>query len=117
MTDLAALFHTHLAERQRAAEEALAAAGFDALVISSGQPHTYFADDQDAPFHSTPHFTHWCPMGGPHHVLLVRPGHRPRLIRYAPEDEALVRSVVGDAVVVRDVASAWRIRRAGNCEQ
>ncbi|WP_306589661.1 Xaa-Pro dipeptidase [Geothrix sp. 21YS21S-4] len=86
MTDLAALFHAHLAERQRTAEEALAATGFDALVISSGQAHTYFADDQDAPFHATPHFIHWCPMAGPHHVLLVRPGHRPRLIRYAPED-------------------------------
>jgi chromosome segregation protein len=35
------------------------------------------------------------------------------LVRYAPEDEALVRSVVGDAVVVRDVAGAWRLRRSG----
>jgi chromosome segregation protein len=35
------------------------------------------------------------------------------VVRYAPEDEALVRAVVGDALVVRDVATAWRLRRAG----
>ncbi|WP_243288171.1 Xaa-Pro dipeptidase [Geothrix terrae] len=86
MTDLSSLFHAHIAERQRTAAEALAETGFDALVISSGQVYTHFADDQDAPFHPTPHFAHWCPMAGPHHVLVVRPGQRPRLIRYAPED-------------------------------
>ena len=84
--DLASLFQAHLGERQRSAEEALARTGFDALVISSGEVHTYFADDQDAPFHPTPHFAHWCPMEGPHHLLVVRPGKTPRLIRYAPED-------------------------------
>ena len=84
--DLSPLFHVHLAERQRTAEEALSRTGFEAVVISSGEVHTYFADDQDAPFHPTPHFAHWCPMEGPHHVLVVRPGKRPRLIRYAPED-------------------------------
>jgi len=86
MTDLAALFHTHAADRQRTTAEALAQTGFEALVISSGQVYTHFADDQDAPFHSTPHFAHWCPMAGPHHVLVVRPNQRPRLIRFAPED-------------------------------
>jgi chromosome segregation protein len=35
------------------------------------------------------------------------------VVRYAPEDEALVRAVVGDALVVRDVAAGWRLRRAG----
>ena len=86
MTDLTALFRTHLAERQRTTDEALAKTGFDALVISSGKIYTHFADDQDAPFHPTPHFAHWCPVSGPHHVLVVRPGRRPWLIRFAPED-------------------------------
>jgi Xaa-Pro dipeptidase len=86
MADLTALFHDHLLVRQRTTAEALAQTGFDTLVISSGQVYTHFADDQDAPFHPTPHFAHWCPMEGPHHVLVIRPGHRPRLIRYAPED-------------------------------
>ncbi len=34
-------------------------------------------------------------------------------LRFAPEDEALVRSLVGDAVVVRDLAAARRLRAAG----
>lgn len=34
-------------------------------------------------------------------------------LRYAPEDEALVRVVVGDAIVVEDVAAALRVRSLG----
>ena len=34
-------------------------------------------------------------------------------LRFAPEDEALVRSLVGDALVVRDLASARRLRAEG----
>jgi Xaa-Pro dipeptidase len=83
---LARLFREHVAERQRKAEGALSAAGFDRLVLSSGKPHTYFADDADAPFHSVAHFAHWCPIEGPHHVLSIVPGKKPLLIRHAPED-------------------------------
>lgn len=86
MTDLATLFQAHLADRQRTVAESLAQTGHEALVISSGKVYTHFADDQDAPFKPTPHFAHWCPMAGPHHLLIIRPGQRPRLIRYAPED-------------------------------
>ncbi len=86
MTDLSARFHLHIADRQRTTAEALTQTGFDALVISSGRVYTHFADDQDAPFHPTPHFAHWCPLAGPHHALILRPGQRPHLIRYAPED-------------------------------
>jgi Xaa-Pro dipeptidase len=55
-------------------------------VISSGTPFTFFADDRDAPFEPTPHFAHWCPLTGPHHLLHVIPGRRPRVVRHAPED-------------------------------
>jgi Xaa-Pro dipeptidase len=96
MTDLAALFHAHLDARQRTTAEALAQTGYDALVISSGKVYTHFADDQDAPFHPTPHFAHWCPLAGPHHLLVVRPGRRPRLIRYAPEDFWYEQAPLGD---------------------
>jgi chromosome segregation protein len=34
-------------------------------------------------------------------------------IRFAPEDEALVRALVGDALVVRDIVSARALREAG----
>jgi chromosome segregation protein len=35
-------------------------------------------------------------------------------LRYAPEDEGLVRALVGDAVVVRDLPAALRLRAAGS---
>jgi chromosome segregation protein len=34
-------------------------------------------------------------------------------LRFAPEDESLVRAMVGDALVVRDLAAALRLRQAG----
>jgi Xaa-Pro dipeptidase len=83
---LAELFLDHLEVRLAYAEKALAAHGFDCLVISSGTPFTYFADDQDAPFNTVPHFRHYCPLTGPHHVLKLQPGRKPLLVRYAPED-------------------------------
>ena len=83
---LTAPFLDHLRVRLDYAEQAMAAHGFDALVISSGQPMGYFADDQDAPFVAVPHFRHYCPLAGPHHVLKLEPGKRPLLVRYAPED-------------------------------
>ena len=84
--DLAALFSQHVDRLQAETEKALGAAGFDSLVVSSGAPFTYFADDRDAPFEPAPHFAHWCPLDGPHHLLHVVPGRKPRLVRYAPED-------------------------------
>jgi Xaa-Pro dipeptidase len=83
---LADLFLDHLRTRLDCAEKALALHGFDSLVISSGIPSTYFADDQDAPFHAVPHFRHHCPLTGPHHALKLQPGRKPLLVRYAPED-------------------------------
>jgi Xaa-Pro dipeptidase len=84
--DLPTLYSRHVERLQAETEKALAAAGFDSLAISSGAPFTYFADDRDAPFEPGPHFAHWCPLDGPHHVLHVVPGKKPRLVRHAPED-------------------------------
>jgi Xaa-Pro dipeptidase len=56
------------------------------MVVSSGKPFTYYADDQDAPFRRVPHFAHWVPMAGPSHLLIVKRGEKPRLVRHAPED-------------------------------
>lgn len=113
MTDLSALFHAHIAERQRTTAEALVQTGYDALVISSGKVYTHFADDQDAPFQPTPHFAHWCPMPGPHHVLVLRPGQRPRLIRFAPEDFWYEQSPLGNPFW----AAAFDIEEAGTVEE
>ena len=80
------LFKAHISQRQQKLAKALSANELDALVVSSGSPFTYFGDDQDAPFHSVDQFSHWCPLEGPHHLLVLEPGKRPRLVRYAPED-------------------------------
>lgn len=84
--NLGPLFEKHLQKRQHWAEKAMEACGFEAILITAGEAYTYFADDADAPFRTTPHFRHHCPLEGPHHALLLRAGKKPRLIRYAPED-------------------------------
>ncbi len=112
---VAAHYPAHIAERQRKLETALSAANFDGLVIQAGAPFTYFSDDQDAPFRPTPHFAHWTPLEGPSHLLHVRPGKRPRLVRVAPEDYWYEQAPLGnpfwasqfDLVEVPDVERAW----------
>jgi Xaa-Pro dipeptidase len=94
---IAQLFRDHVLDRQKKAADALSETGFDALVLSSGAPYTYFADDNDAVFHSVPHFAHWCPISGPHHLLRFEPGKKPRLVRYAPEDYWYEQKGLGDA--------------------
>lgn len=109
------LYLQHIATRQRTTEAALAAANFDGLVIQSGAPFTYYADDQDAPFRTTPHFAHWCPLEGPFHLLYIRPGHKPRLVHVAPEDYWYEQAPLGapfwadafDIVEAPDVNQAW----------
>lgn len=86
MTMTKKLFQQHLLTQQERIGRALQECSLDGLVISSGVPFTYFADDHDAPFHPTPHFFHWCPEASPYHLLHLRPGHKPKLIFYSPKD-------------------------------
>ena len=79
-------YSAHVGELQNRVEKALDATDFEGLVLHSGTPFRYFADDQEAPFHPIPHFAHWLPLEGPGHLLLIRPGERPLVVRYAPED-------------------------------
>lgn len=114
-------YPAHVAERQRKAEAALAAAGCDGVVIQAGTPFTYFVDDMDAPFHPTPHFAHWCPLEGPHHLLHLRPGRKPLLVRVAPEDYWYEQVPLGSPFwaphfelhEVPDVAAAWKLLQPG----
>jgi Xaa-Pro dipeptidase len=103
------LYLEHVAERQRRAEAALAATRFDALVISSGKPFTYFADDQYPPHRVTPHFAHWTPLAGPHHLLLIAPDSRPKLVRFAPEDYWYEQAPLGNPFW----ASAFELHEVG----
>ena len=77
----------HLAALQARYELAMQQHDLDAIVLHSGKPKRHFADDQDASFKSHAHFLHWVPMAGlSDSWLLVRPGERPTLYLYAPDD-------------------------------
>jgi len=110
------LYDDHVRERRRLAEAALAASGFDGMVIQSGSPFRYFADDQDAPFRETPHFAHWVPLAGPQHLLYVRPGQTPKLVRVSAEGFWYEQSPLGDPFwkgsfdvdEAPDAAAAWK---------
>lgn len=84
--DWKTLFTDHLAERHRLLEADLGETSLDGLILSSGTPFRYFADDRDAPFETSGHFRHWCPIDGPHHLLVLIKGEPPVLVRHAPED-------------------------------
>jgi len=110
------LYPAHVTERQKKAEAALAATSLDALVIQSGVPFTYYSDDQDAPFRPTPHFAHWTPLEGPQHLVCIRPGKKPLLVRIKPEDYWYEQVPIGtpfwlgefEFKEVPDEAAAWK---------
>ena len=83
---MADLYAEHLAHLAKTTARALDETGFSRMLVHSGVPFTYFADDNDAPFHPTPTFAHWAPVEGPYHLLEVVPGKKPRLARVQPRD-------------------------------
>jgi len=84
---MSTLYARHLAELQRRSEDALARSGYDALAIASGIEKYAFLDDRPYLFQPNPHFKHWLPLTAhPHSWLLIRPGHKPRLVYYQPDD-------------------------------
>lgn len=117
LDQLTPLYRDHLAEVQRRHERALAATGFDALLIHSGSPkkRTEF-DDQYFALRPTPQFQHLVPLAEPDCALLVRPGHAPLLFwlhstsfweQPAPLESEHFRA----AVEVVDVSAVDEIRR------
>jgi Xaa-Pro dipeptidase len=59
---LDAHYAAHLSTQRARADRALAATGFDCLVIHSGVPPIQFLDDQDYPYKVNPHFKAWVPV-------------------------------------------------------
>jgi Xaa-Pro dipeptidase len=77
----------HLRTVQSRWEEALAAQSLDAVLVDAGTAHTYFLDDQSAPYRPNPHFQQWVPYGDTEHcMLLVRAGQQAQLYFYQPRD-------------------------------
>ena len=80
-------YASHLAGLQREAEAALARSGFDALLIASGVEKYAFLDDRPYLFQPNPHFKHWLPLTNhPYSWIVIRPGHKPRVVYYQPDD-------------------------------
>lgn len=81
------LFASHLHEVQREIDAALAALGFDALVIAAGRELPVFLDDQHYPFRANPWFSWLVPAtAAPGSLLHCAPGRPPRLLFVSPED-------------------------------
>lgn len=84
---LAATYPEHLEYLQRGYEAALAAHGFDAVVLCAGAAASRNRfDDQAWPLIRTPAFSHWCPLVEADAFVVVAPGARPRLVRTLVED-------------------------------
>lgn len=61
--------------------------GFDAIVVHAGENQTYYADDQEPPFHAFGHFLRWIPQSDCEHAaLLISLDSKPVLLWYAPSD-------------------------------
>lgn len=81
------IYARHVELRCQQAERALATAGFDRVLIHSGRPRMRFLDDQHPPFRAHGPFVAWLPLPrAEDHLLEVRPGEKPRLWCYRPED-------------------------------
>lgn len=82
-----ALYAAHLQTQRRHTDEALAAAGFDALAIYAGGLHMQFLDDQPYPFKANPHFKLWSPLAEAADCwILYRPAQPLQLIFLQPHD-------------------------------
>lgn len=80
-------YPAHVSHQQSTWEEALSAEGYDAAVIHSGSQIISFLDDYHYPFRPNPHFLAWLPLTRhDESVLVVRPGERPVLYYYQPDD-------------------------------
>ncbi len=77
----------HVAYLQKGYEAALAAHGFDAVILCSGAPTAKCRfDDQYWPLSPTPAFAHWCPLVEADAFVVVRPGKKPTLVRTVVDD-------------------------------
>jgi Xaa-Pro dipeptidase len=95
--DLASSFREHLEIRLEGIAEDLRKTGYAALVLAAGEQYFYFRDDQPAAFRANAHFLHFCPLEGPGHILLIRPGKKPFLATLSPNDFWYEPQRIGDA--------------------
>ena len=84
---LASLYPAHLQTVVQRHDAALAATGFDAVIIAGGAIHVAFLDDALYPFKVNPHLKYWVPViDNPNCFLIHTPGQKPRLLFFQPID-------------------------------
>jgi len=80
-------YRDHLAILSGRADQALALAGFDHLVIAAGIEKYRFLDDMPYPFRPSPQFKAWLPLTQhPHSWIAYTPGKKPVLAYFQPDD-------------------------------
>ena len=80
-------YAAHVAAMQRRWTAALDAENLQAILVHSGTPLISFQDDYEYAFRPNPHFLAWVPLTRHHDsALLVRPGKKPCIFYYQPED-------------------------------
>lgn len=80
-------YAAHVAEMQNRWTAALDAEKLQAILVHSGTPLISFQDDYEYAFRPNPHFLAWVPLTRHHDsALLVRPGKKPCIFYYQPED-------------------------------
>ena len=80
-------YKNHVETLQLHWEKALQAEGYDAVLIHAGSKLASFLDDYEYPFRCNPHMLWWLPLTHHHDsALLVRPGERPKLCYYQPDE-------------------------------
>ncbi len=80
-------YTAHVAEMQKRWEAAMEAENLQAVLVHSGTPLISFQDDYEYAFRPNPNFLAWLPLTHHHDsALLVRPGRKPCVFFYQPED-------------------------------
>ncbi len=81
------LYGAHVREMQGRWEAAMLAENCQAIFVHAGTPIISFLDDYSYAFRPNPNFLAWLPLTHhPESVLLIRPGEKPALWFYQPED-------------------------------
>lgn len=87
MTDkLTTLYTDHMRTVRERWDRALAATGFDHVVVAAGSQREAFLDDHTYPFIANPQFKVWVPVDNPNCFVVYTPGKKPILAYWQPVD-------------------------------
>ena len=77
----------HIATVRARFDAALAATGYESVLIYAGQPRVAFLDDNPAPYKVNPLFKYWVPViESPKSAIFYQPGEKPVVFLFQPRD-------------------------------